>query len=217
MWWPAAISWPPSSCAATTAPTASGSSNSWRCSRSGAGAVGWSPAPGGARLPGSGLDQTRRSPAGAVGIMQVRPETARDPSVAVAQIDRLENNIEAAAKYLRHLIDVYFADPAITELDRMLLAFAAYNAGPSRLSIFVAERPARPRPGPMVWPGRAAGRARHRPRDRGLRRQYREVLYGLSRHRRAGGGPQGRAQPHCRTLAAPPTGTRCHVPCVDPR
>jgi membrane-bound lytic murein transglycosylase MltF len=82
----------------------------------------------------SGLDQTRRSPAGAVGIMQVRPETARDPSVAVARIDRLENNIEAAAKYLRHLIDVYFADPAITELDRMLLAFAAYNAGPSRLS-----------------------------------------------------------------------------------
>ena len=81
-----------------------------------------------------GLDQTRRSPAGAVGIMQVRPETARDPSVAVARIDRLENNIEAAAKYLRHLIDVYFADPAITELDRMLLAFAAYNAGPSRLS-----------------------------------------------------------------------------------
>ena len=82
----------------------------------------------------SGLDQKRRSPAGAVGIMQIRPETARDPSVAVARIDRLENNIEAAAKYLRHLIDVYFADPAIAELDRMLLALAAYNAGPSRIA-----------------------------------------------------------------------------------
>ena len=82
----------------------------------------------------SGLDQKKRSPAGAVGIMQIRPQTAADPSVDVARIDRLENNIHAGAKYLRHLIDVYFADPAIAELDRMLLALAAYNAGPSRIA-----------------------------------------------------------------------------------
>ena len=37
--------------------------------------------------------------------MQIRPETARDPNVAVARIDRVENNIHAGAKYLRHLID----------------------------------------------------------------------------------------------------------------
>ena len=82
----------------------------------------------------SGLDQKKRSPAGAVGIMQIRPSTAADPNVDVAKIDRLENNIHAGAKYLRHLIDTYFADPAIGELDRMLLALAAYNAGPSRVA-----------------------------------------------------------------------------------
>lgn len=82
----------------------------------------------------SGLDQKKRSPAGAVGIMQIRPETAADRSVQVARIDRLENNIQAGAKYLRHLIDTRFADPAIAELDRMLLALAAYNAGPARIA-----------------------------------------------------------------------------------
>lgn len=82
----------------------------------------------------SGLDQKKRSPAGAVGIMQIRPATAADPSVDVARIDRLENNIQAGAKYLRHVIDSRFADPAIGELDRMLLALAAYNAGPSRIA-----------------------------------------------------------------------------------
>ncbi|MFL5335396.1 MAG: transglycosylase SLT domain-containing protein [Geminicoccaceae bacterium] len=82
----------------------------------------------------SGLDQKRRSPSGAVGIMQIRPETAQDPTVGVARIDRLENNVQAGAKYLRHLIDVYFPDPDIVEFDRMLLALAAYNAGPSRIA-----------------------------------------------------------------------------------
>jgi membrane-bound lytic murein transglycosylase MltF len=81
----------------------------------------------------SGLDQKRRSPSGAVGIMQIRPATAQDPTVGVTRIDRLENNVEAGAKYLRHLIDVYFPDPDIAEFDRMLLALAAYNAGPSRI------------------------------------------------------------------------------------
>ena len=82
----------------------------------------------------SGLDQSKRNPGGAVGIMQLRPETARDPSVDIRGIDRVENNIEAGAKYLRHLIDVYFADPTMDEFDRMLFALAAYNAGPSRIA-----------------------------------------------------------------------------------
>jgi len=66
--------------------------------------------------------------------MQIRPETARDPDVAVDRIDRVDNNIHAGAKYLRHLIDDRFADPGIADLDRMLLALAAYNAGPSRIA-----------------------------------------------------------------------------------
>ena len=82
----------------------------------------------------SGLDQSRRSPAGAVGVMQLLPRTARDPNVDIAGIDKVENNIHAAAKYLRHLIDTFFADPAIAEFDRMLLALAAYNAGPAKIA-----------------------------------------------------------------------------------
>ncbi len=81
----------------------------------------------------SGLDQGKRSRAGAVGIMQMRPETARDPSVGIRHIDRVENNIEAGAKYLRHVIDTYFADPLIDDFNGMLFALAAYNAGPSRI------------------------------------------------------------------------------------
>src|SRR3954465_9945023 len=42
-----------------------------------------------------------RSPAGAVGIMQVLPLTAGDPNVDIADIEVLENNIHAAAKYMR--------------------------------------------------------------------------------------------------------------------
>lgn len=82
----------------------------------------------------SGLDQKKRSRAGAIGIMQLRPETARDPNVDIRGIDRVENNIEAGAKYLRHLIDVYFTDPDIGAFDRMLFALAAYNAGPTRIA-----------------------------------------------------------------------------------
>jgi membrane-bound lytic murein transglycosylase MltF len=36
-------------------------------------------------------------------------------------------------KYLRVLVDEYFDDPSIDALNRQLFAFAAYNAGPTRL------------------------------------------------------------------------------------
>jgi membrane-bound lytic murein transglycosylase MltF len=82
----------------------------------------------------SGLDQSKRSPVGAVGVMQLMPTTARDPNVNVPDIQVLENNIHAGVKYLRFLIDQYFDDPGIAPVDRGLLAIAAYNAGPARVS-----------------------------------------------------------------------------------
>ncbi len=82
----------------------------------------------------SGLDQSKRSRAGAVGIMQLLKSTASDPNVGVQGIDQLENNIHAGVKYLRFLSDRYFSDPEISEVNRTLLAFAAYNAGPSRVA-----------------------------------------------------------------------------------
>lgn len=82
----------------------------------------------------SRLDQSKRSPAGAIGIMQVRPSTAKDPNVNIKNIDKAENNIHAGVKYLRFIRDRYFSDPEIEQLDRVLFSFAAYNAGPANIT-----------------------------------------------------------------------------------
>ena len=68
---------------------------------------------------------------GAIGVMQIRPETGR--AMNVGDITQLEPNIHAGVKYLRFLVDRYFSDPGIRPLDRALFAFAAYNAGPTRI------------------------------------------------------------------------------------
>jgi len=80
----------------------------------------------------SRLDPRARSHKGAVGVMQVLPSTGR--KLGVGDVRELEPNIHAGAKYLRELIDRYFADPGIDEHNGTLLAMAAYNAGPTRIS-----------------------------------------------------------------------------------
>lgn len=85
----------------------------------------------------SQLDQSQRSPRGAVGIMQLLPSTAADKAVGITGIgESEERNIEAGAKYLRHLSEVYITDTGPRPLDRMLLTLAAYNAGPGNLRKF---------------------------------------------------------------------------------
>ena len=81
----------------------------------------------------SQLDQAKRSPVGAVGIMQVMPRTAKDPNVAIPDIHLAEPNVHAGVKYLRFLRDRYFSEPGLTPLDRTLFSFAAYNAGPGNV------------------------------------------------------------------------------------
>jgi membrane-bound lytic murein transglycosylase MltF len=98
----------------------------------------------------SQLDQSRRSPVGAVGIMQVMPETGK--AMAVGDIHQLEANIHAGTKYMRTLIDTYFADPEIDDMNRVLLAFAAYNSGPTRLQK-LRRRTAKAGLNPNVWFG----------------------------------------------------------------
>jgi membrane-bound lytic murein transglycosylase MltF len=83
----------------------------------------------------SGLDQNKRSPAGAIGVMQLLPTTAKDRHVAIPNIDKLENNIHAGTKYLRFMVNEYFDDPDINQLNRMLFAFASYNAGPNKIAL----------------------------------------------------------------------------------
>ena len=82
----------------------------------------------------SGLDQSKRSPAGAVGVMQMLPSTAADPNVGIPDIERLENNIHAGVRYLRFIVDRYFKSEPMDDVNKMLFAFASYNAGPARVS-----------------------------------------------------------------------------------
>jgi membrane-bound lytic murein transglycosylase MltF len=81
----------------------------------------------------SGLDQNVRSPAGAVGIMQLLPSTAADPNVGIPDISTAENNVQAGVKYMEFLRRRYFTDEEIDQLDRMMFTIAAYNAGPARI------------------------------------------------------------------------------------
>jgi membrane-bound lytic murein transglycosylase MltF len=98
----------------------------------------------------SGLDNSKRSPSGAIGVMQVLPSTAADPNIGISNIEKLENNIHAGTKYLRFIIDRYFKDPSIDKVNRMLFAFAAYNAGPARIND-LREKTAKMGLNPNVW------------------------------------------------------------------
>ena len=81
----------------------------------------------------SRLDQSVRSPVGAIGVMQLLPSTAKDKNVAIPNIDELEPNIEAGAKYMAFLKERYFSGPELDDLNGSLLALASYNAGPGRI------------------------------------------------------------------------------------
>lgn len=79
----------------------------------------------------SRLNQQARSPAGAVGVMQLLPSTAAE--LGVGDINELPNNIHAGARYLRWMIDRYYANEPMDEDNRLLFALASYNAGPRRV------------------------------------------------------------------------------------
>jgi membrane-bound lytic murein transglycosylase MltF len=79
------------------------------------------------------LDHDRRSPKGAVGIMQVLPSTAMDPKINITDYHQIEDNIHAGAKYLAHLRDSYFNGAEMEPIDRLRFSLAAYNAGPSNV------------------------------------------------------------------------------------
>jgi len=81
----------------------------------------------------SRLDQSVRSHAGAVGVMQLLPSTAADANVGIPDITTAEPNIHAGIKYLDFIRDRYFSDPGIDLFNGTLLSFAAYNAGPARV------------------------------------------------------------------------------------
>ena len=80
----------------------------------------------------SQLNQAVRSKVGAIGVMQVMPATGKD--LDVGNIAEIEPNIHAGIKYMRWMIDHYYGDEPMTQLDKALFAFASYNAGAGRVA-----------------------------------------------------------------------------------
>jgi membrane-bound lytic murein transglycosylase MltF len=80
----------------------------------------------------SGLDQSLRSPSGAIGVMQIMPATGR--TLQVGDIRQVEPNIHGGAKYLAAMVDAYFKGAPLNETNRTLFAFASYNAGVDRIA-----------------------------------------------------------------------------------
>jgi membrane-bound lytic murein transglycosylase MltF len=80
----------------------------------------------------SQLDQSRRSKAGAIGVMQITPKTAQD--LKTGDIHQVEANIHAGAKYMDQLMTRYFGDATFDEQNRTLFGFASYNAGPGNIA-----------------------------------------------------------------------------------
>jgi membrane-bound lytic murein transglycosylase MltF len=96
----------------------------------------------------SGLDQNVKSKVGAIGVMQVMPATGKE--LKVGDISDVESNIHAGVKYIRFMIDTYFAKEPMDRLNKGLFAFAAYNAGPGRIRQLRAEAEKRGL-NPNVW------------------------------------------------------------------
>lgn len=79
------------------------------------------------------LNQDRVSPRGAVGVMQVLPQYAAAPPISIPDVRDPENNIHAGTKMLAQITKTYFNDPGISQMNKTLFTFAAYNAGQNRI------------------------------------------------------------------------------------
>ena len=98
----------------------------------------------------SRLDQGAKSRVGAIGVMQVMPATGKE--LNVGDITQLEANIHAGVKYMRCVMDAYFKDEPMDDLNKGLFTFASYNAGPGRVRQLRSEAEKRGLD-PNVWFG----------------------------------------------------------------
>jgi len=80
------------------------------------------------------LDQSKKNPSGAVGIMQVIPKYAAASPISISDVATTDGNLHAGVKMLRNIEDTYFNDPKIDALNKTLFVFASYNAGPNRIA-----------------------------------------------------------------------------------
>jgi membrane-bound lytic murein transglycosylase MltF len=96
----------------------------------------------------STLDQNAKSQVGAIGVMQLMPATG--DQMNVGDIHQEETNIHAGVKYIRFMVDKYFANEPMDDTNKILFAFAAYNAGPGRIHS-LREEAAKKGLNPNVW------------------------------------------------------------------
>jgi len=85
----------------------------------------------------SQLNQHAKSSVGAVGVMQLMPQTGQQMNVG--DIHLTEANIHAGAKYMDQLMSKYFGNAQFSEGNRPLFAFASYNCGPGNVSMARAD------------------------------------------------------------------------------
>jgi membrane-bound lytic murein transglycosylase MltF len=81
----------------------------------------------------SRLNPKKKSPRGAVGLLQVKPSTAKDRHIRIKDVHKIDNNVHAGVKYLAFLRDRYFNSPSIEPGSRVHFSLAAYNAGPAKV------------------------------------------------------------------------------------
>ena len=98
----------------------------------------------------STLDQNAKSPVGAIGVMQVMPDTGKE--LKVGDITEIDANVHAGVKYMRFMMDQYFKDDPMNNLNKTLMTFASYNAGPGRIRQLRREA-AKQGLDPNVWFG----------------------------------------------------------------
>lgn len=66
-------------------------------------------------------------------MMQVMPATGKE--LGVGDIRQIEPNIHAGVKYMRFMMNEFFADEPMATLNKGLFTFASYNAGPVRITL----------------------------------------------------------------------------------
>ena len=98
----------------------------------------------------SQLNQSAKSAVGAIGVMQVMPATGKD--LAVGDINQVEPNIHAGVKYFRFMMDEFYKDEPMDEINKGLMTLASYNAGPGRMRQLRREAEKRGL-NPNVWFG----------------------------------------------------------------
>lgn len=132
----------------------------------------------------SSFNPRARSPAGALGLMQLMPATARSLGLSPQQALQPAANIDAAARYMATMLDYWAEVPnSPTNPERVRLALASYNWG-----IGNVRKAVRQRGGRAAWDAIRDGAPRET-RDYVQRIVHQRLPREQSQDHRPGSGP----------------------------